>query len=237
VSAILELEDVVAGYGSGQVLHGVGLEVTEGGVTALLGANGAGKTTTLRAISGMVRRRGVIRLDGRPIIGLRPDQVARLGVAHVPQGRGTLPRLTAEENLMVGALRRRDRAEVATDLRAVYDLFPRLAERRGALGGSLSGGEQQMLAIGRALMSRPRLLLLDEPSLGLAPRLTAELYRAITALRGERGLSMLVVEQNAALALGLADRAVVLEAGRVALHGPAADLAGMDQVRRAYLGA
>jgi branched-chain amino acid transport system ATP-binding protein len=237
VSAILELQDVVAGYGSGQVLHGVGLEVTEGGVTALLGANGAGKTTTLRAISGMVRRRGVIRLDGRPLTGLRPDQVARLGVAHVPQGRGTLPRLTAEENLMVGALRRRDRAEVATDLRAVYDLFPRLAERRDALGGSLSGGEQQMLAIGRALMSRPRLLLLDEPSLGLAPRVTAELYRAITALRGERGLSMLVVEQNAALALGLADRAVVLEAGRVALHGSADELAGMDQVRRAYLGA
>jgi branched-chain amino acid transport system ATP-binding protein len=234
--SILELSGVVAGYRGSQVLHGVDLEVAEGGVTALLGANGSGKTTTLRAISGTVRRRGVIRFDGRDLIRLRPDQVARLGVAHVPQGRGTLARLTTADNLMVGALRRRDRARVAADLRRCYELFPRLAQRRAAVAGSLSGGEQQMLAIGRALMSRPRLLLLDEPSLGLAPRVTREVFRVIRELRAEWGLAMLLVEQSVAVALDTADTAVVLETGRVALRGPAAELAGMDEVRGAYLG-
>ncbi|HZN77527.1 MAG TPA: ABC transporter ATP-binding protein [Micromonosporaceae bacterium] len=232
---ILELGGVVAGYQRSQVLHGVDLEVTEGGVTALLGANGAGKTTTLRAISGMVWRRGTLRFDGRDISRMRPDQVARLGIAHVPQGRGTLARLSTAENLMVGALRRRD-SDVGTDLQNCYDLFPVLAHRRNAVAGSLSGGEQQMLAIGRAIMSRPRLLLLDEPSLGLAPRVVREMFRVLDDLRAERGLTMLLVEQSVVAALDLADRAVVLETGRVTLRGSAAEFAGMDEVRRAYLG-
>ena len=234
--SLLELSGVVAGYRGSQVLHAIDLSVADGGVTALLGANGAGKTTTLRAISGTVRRRGVIRFLGRDLTRLRPDQVARLGLAHVPQGRGTLTRLTTEDNLMVGALRRRDRGQVGADLRRCYDLFPRLAQRRAAVAGGLSGGEQQMLAIGRALMSRPRLLLLDEPSLGLAPRVTREVFAVIRELRAERGLAMLIVEQNVAVALEIADAAVVLEAGRVVLQGPAAELAGMDEVRTAYLG-
>jgi branched-chain amino acid transport system ATP-binding protein len=218
------------------VLHGVDLEVAEGGVTALLGANGAGKTTTLRAISGMVWRRGTIRFDGRDITRLRPDQVARLGIAHVPQGRGTLGRLSTAENLMVGALPRRDRSRVAADLKRCYDLFPQLAQRRDAVAASLSGGEQQMLAIGRALMSRPRLLLLDEPSLGLAPRVTQQVFRVLRELRAEHALTMLLVEQSVVVALDIADTAVVLETGRVALRGPAAELTEMDEVRSAYLG-
>jgi branched-chain amino acid transport system ATP-binding protein len=234
--SLLELAGVLAGYQRSQVLHGVDLEVAEGGVTALLGANGAGKTTTLRAISGMVWRRGTLRFDGRDLSRLRPDQVARLGIAHVPQGRGTLGRLSAAENLMVGAIRRRDRARVAADLRRCYDLFPRLAHRQAAVAGSLSGGEQQMLAIGRAIMSRPRLLLLDEPSLGLAPQVSQEMFRVLGELRTEWGLAMLLVEQSVVAALDLADTAVVLETGRVALRGSAAELAGMGEVRSAYLG-
>jgi branched-chain amino acid transport system ATP-binding protein len=233
---LLELAGVVAGYHRVQAVHGVDLEVDAGGVTALLGANGAGKTTTLRAISGMVWRRGIIRFDGRDISRLRPDQVARLGIAHVPQGRGTLTRLTTADNLMVGALRRRDRSGVLADLHSCYDLFPALAERRDAVAGSLSGGEQQMLAIGRAIMSRPRLMLLDEPSLGLAPRVTQQVLQALRELRAERGLAILLVEQSVGAALDLADTAVVLETGRVTLRGPAADLAGRDDVKRAYLG-
>jgi branched-chain amino acid transport system ATP-binding protein len=234
--SILELAGVFAGYQRSQVLHGVALDVAEGGVTALLGANGAGKTTTLRAISGMVWRRGTIRFDGRDISRLRPDQVARLGIAHVPQGRGTLGRLSTAENLMVGALRRRDRSRVSADLQRCYDLFPQLAQRHDAVAASLSGGEQQMLAIGRAIMSKPRLLLLDEPSLGLAPRVTQEVYRVLRELRAEHALSMLLVEQSVVVALDIADTAVVLETGHVALRGPAADLAEMDEVRSAYLG-
>jgi len=233
---ILELAGVVAGYQRSQVLHGVDLEVAAGGVTALLGANGAGKTTTLRAISGTVWRRGTIRFDGRDISRLRPDQVARIGIAHVPQGRGTLGRLSTVENLMVGALRRRDRSGVRADLQSCLDLFPELARRRDAVAGSLSGGEQQMLAIGRAIMSQPRFLLLDEPSLGLAPRVSQEVFRVLSNLRTERGLTMLLVEQSVAAALDLADTAVVLETGRVTLRGSAAELTGMDEVRRAYLG-
>jgi branched-chain amino acid transport system ATP-binding protein len=233
---MLELAGIVAGYQRSQVLHGVDLVVATGGVTALLGANGAGKTTTLRSISGLAWRRGTIRFDGRDISRLRPDQVARLGIAHVPQGRGTLGRLSTAENLMVGALRRRDRSGVRTDLQTCYDLFPALAARRDARAGSLSGGEQQMLAIGRAIMSRPRLLLLDEPSLGLAPRVAADVFRALMDLRKERGLAMLLVEQSVGAALEIADEAVVLETGRVTLRGSAAELAGMDEVRRAYLG-
>jgi branched-chain amino acid transport system ATP-binding protein len=233
---LLALRDVVAGYGSGEVLHGVDLEVEDGGVTALLGANGAGKTTTLRAVSGMIGRRGSIRFAGRDLVGLSTDRIARLGIAHVPQGRGTLARLSVRDNLRVGALRRRDGADVATDLRRVEELFPVLGERAGSDAGTLSGGEQQMLAVGRALMSRPRLLLLDEPSLGLAPLVTRRLFETLPVLREQWGVAMLVVEQNANLALQVSDRAVVLESGRVALAGPAAEVAGHDDVRRAYLG-
>jgi branched-chain amino acid transport system ATP-binding protein len=236
VPSLLEVAGLTAGYQRSQVLHGIDFKVAEGGVTALLGANGSGKTTTLRAISGTVWRRGTIRLDGRDLTRLRPDQVARLGIAHVPQGRGTLSRLSAADNLMVGALRQRDRAQVNTDLERCYDLFPRLAQRRAAVAGSLSGGEQQMLAIGRAIMSRPRLLLLDEPSLGLAPQVIQEVFRALAQLRVEWGLTMLLVEQSVIAALDLADFALVLETGRVALRGPATALAEMDQIRSAYLG-
>jgi branched-chain amino acid transport system ATP-binding protein len=223
--SVLQVAGLDAGYQRSQVLHGIDFDVAEGTVTALLGANGAGKTTTLRAVSGMVWRRGTIRFDGHDLSRLRPDQVARLGIAHVPQGRGTLSRLSAAENLMVGALRRRDRSRVNVDLDRCYDLFPRLAQRRRAVAGSLSGGEQQMLAIGRAIMSRPRLLLLDEPSLGLAAQ-----------LRAEWGLTMLLVEQSVIAALDLADDALVLETGRVVLRGPATELAAMDEIRSAYLG-
>jgi branched-chain amino acid transport system ATP-binding protein len=233
---VLALDGVVAGYGTGEVLHGIDVDVEDGGVTALLGANGAGKTTTLRAVSGMVRWGGSIRFAGRDLAGLSTDRIARLGIAHVPQGRGTLARLSVRDNLRVGALRRRDRAAVATDLRRLQELFPVLGERAGSDAGTLSGGEQQMLALGRALMSRPRLLLLDEPSLGLAPVATRQLFDALPALRADWGVAMLVVEQNANLALRVADRAVVLESGRVALAGPAAEIAGHDDVRRAYLG-
>jgi branched-chain amino acid transport system ATP-binding protein len=233
---LLEVAGLDAGYQRSQVLHGIEFQVAEGSVTALLGANGAGKTTTLRAVSGMVWRRGTVRFDGRDLSRLRPDQVARLGVAHVPQGRGTLSRLSTAENLMVGALRRRDRSRVTTDLERCYDLFPRLAQRRRAVAGSLSGGEQQMLAIGRAIMSRPRLLLLDEPSLGLAPQLIREVFRVLAQLRAEWGLTMLLVEQSVIAALSLADDALVLETGRVVLRGPATELAAMDEIRSAYLG-
>jgi branched-chain amino acid transport system ATP-binding protein len=233
---ILELHDLHANYGRAEVLHGVSLHVRRGGVTAVLGANGAGKTTTLRAISGMVPARGRIVLDGRDIRGTRPDRVARLGVAHVPQGRGTLDQLSVRENLLVGAYRRGDRAGVEEQIAECFELFPALAQRRGSTAGNLSGGEQQMLAISRALMSRPQLLLLDEPSLGLAPRTAEDVFATIGRLQRETGLSMLLVEQTAALALALADHAVVLETGRTVLAGPADELAGRDEVRRAYLG-
>jgi branched-chain amino acid transport system ATP-binding protein len=236
--SLLELRDVHAGYGrAGEVLHGIDLDVAPGGTTALLGANGAGKTTTLRAVTGMCRRSGGITFDGAPLGGLGTDRIARMGLAHVPQGRGTLTRLSAADNLLAGAVLRRDRRQVRADLDRCYALFPRLALRRGAAAGNLSGGEQQMLAIARALMTRPRLLLLDEPSLGLAPVVTREVFAAIGALRTEWALSVLVVEQNAALALELADTALVLESGRVVLTGPAAELAGRSDIRRAYLGA
>jgi len=234
--SLLEVAGLTAGYQRSQVLHGIDFEVAEGTVTALLGANGAGKTTTLRAISGTVWRRGTARLDGRDLSRLRPDQVARLGIAHVPQGRGTISRLSAAENLMVGALRRRDRSGVTADLERCYNLFPRLAQRGRAAAGSLSGGEQQMLAIGRAIMSRPRLLLLDEPSLGLAPQVTQEVFRVLAQLRVEWGLTMLLVEQSVLAALDLADNALVLETGRVVLRGASTALAAMDEIRSAYLG-
>ncbi len=232
---LLEVAELRAGYGPVQVLYGVDFTVNEGEVIVILGANGAGKTTTLRALSGMIQARGSIRFGGKSIIGTKPEHIARAGIAHVPQGRGTLADLTVEDNLRLGAYARHDR-EVAADIERWIGVFPRLADRRGQPAGSMSGGEQQMLAIARALMGRPKLVLLDEPSLGLAPIVTQELFHVLAGLNADGGLSMLVVEQNAALALGIAQRGYVLEAGSIAVTGAAADLAVNDDVRRAYLG-
>lgn len=234
--SLLELENITASYGHVRVLHGVSLHLEHGGATGILGANGAGKTTTLRAICGMVRTTGRIVFDGHDISGLRPDQVAKLGIAHVPEGRGTLPRLSVRENLMVGAYLRRDRRAIGTDLDYCFDLFPQLASRSRSTAAALSGGEQQMLAVGRAFMAKPRLLLLDEASLGLAPSTAQNVYQAIARLRAEAALSMVVVEQNATLAFTLVDDATVLETGRSVLSGPQAELMGQESIRRAYLG-
>jgi branched-chain amino acid transport system ATP-binding protein len=236
VTALLEVEDLRAGYGPVRALHGVDLTVEEGAVAAILGPNGAGKTTTLRALTGMVRTSGRITFDGRSLAGLSTPRIVRLGVAHVPEGRGTFPALTVDENLRLGAWTRRDAAAVRSDLDESYGMFPRLAERRGQAAGSLSGGEQQMLAIARALLLRPRLLLLDEPSLGLAPMVTRALFEVLGRVKRERRTTMLLVEQNANLALELADQAYVLEAGRTVLAGPAEQVSADDNVRRSYLG-
>jgi branched-chain amino acid transport system ATP-binding protein len=233
---LLELEDVTAFYGPVQVLEGVSLSVPDNGAVGILGANGAGKTTTLRAISGTVRAGGRIVFDGRDIRGMRPDQVAALGIAHVPEGRGTLGDLTVRENLRVGAYLRKDGKSVASDIDYCLDLFPNLADRIKSNASALSGGEQQMLAVGRAIMSKPRLLLLDEASLGLAPSTAKNVYDAIRRLRLESGIAMVVVEQNANLAFNLVDSATVLETGRNVLTGTSAELRGMDEIRRAYLG-
>lgn len=234
---ILTLDEVHASYpGAGRVLHGVSFTVAAGGVTALLGSNGAGKTTTLRTISGITHRRGSIRFEDRDITRLRTDKIARLGVAHVPQGRGTLPGLTVRENLEAGAIMRKDRAAVRDDMKRYLDVFPRLAERRGQRANTLSGGEQQMLAIARALMGAPHLLLLDEPSLGLAPKVTQDVFRTIATLKEQTQISMLIVEQNSALALQLADHVVLLENGRIAASGSPDELMASDAIRRAYLG-
>jgi branched-chain amino acid transport system ATP-binding protein len=233
---LLELVDVTASYGPVQVLEGVSLNVPDGGAVGILGANGAGKTTTLRAISGVVRTTGRIVFDGEDIRGLRPDQVAARGIAHVPEGRGTLPNLTVRENLMVGAYLRKDRRALAGDIDYLIDLFPNLKERISSNASALSGGEQQMLAVGRAFMAKPRLLVLDEPSLGLAPSTAKNVYDAVRRLRVESGIAMLVVEQNANLAFSIVDTATVLETGRSVLTGTSAELKGRDEIRRAYLG-
>jgi branched-chain amino acid transport system ATP-binding protein len=233
VTALLELDGVEARYGPVRALHGVSLAVDEGEVVALLGANGAGKTTTLRAVSGTVRRGGTVVFAGRPLPA-SPERVARAGVAHVPEGRGTFNELTVRENLRLGAYVRRGSAEA--EERRVREFFPWLEERGGQQAGTLSGGEQQMLAFARALMQRPRLLLLDEPSLGLAPRVVRELFRVLRRANEEDGVAVLVVEQNAAAALGAAARAYVLEAGRVAVSGTSAALRADEAVRRSYLG-
>lgn len=233
---LLELTDVTAFYGPVQVLESVSLSVPEAGAVGILGANGAGKTTTLRAISGAVRTGGSIRFDGKDIRGMRPDQVAGIGIAHVPEGRGTLGDLTVRENLRVGAYTRKDRKGIAADIDYCLDLFPQLEERIRSNASALSGGEQQMLAVARAFMARPRLLLLDEASLGLAPSTAKNVFASIQRLRVESGISMVVVEQNANLAFTLVDSATVLETGRSVLTGPTAELKGMDAIRRAYLG-
>ncbi|WP_396656532.1 ABC transporter ATP-binding protein [Microbacterium sp.] len=233
---LLELEDVTASYGNVQVLDGVSLSVPENGAVGILGANGAGKTTTLRAISGTVRTTGRITFEGRDIRGLRPEQVAKLGIAHVPEGRGTLGQLTVRENLRVGAYLRKDRKAIAADLDYLLELFPQLRQRISSSASALSGGEQQMLAVGRAVMAKPRLLLLDEASLGLAPSTAKAVYEAVQRLRKDSGIAMLVVEQNANLAFTVVDSATVLETGRNVLTGSSAELKGMDEIRRAYLG-
>lgn len=234
---LLELVDVTASYGRVQVLEGVSLSVPDGGAVGILGANGAGKTTTLRAISGVVRTGGTIRFRDEDIRGLRPEQVAALGIAHVPEGRGTLGNLTVRENLMVGAYLRKDKKKVAQDVDYLIELFPNLKARIGQPASALSGGEQQMLAVSRAFMAAPTLLILDEPSLGLAPSTARSVYDAIARLRAESGISMLVVEQNATLAFSVVDEAVVLETGRSVLSGTTEELRGDDAIRKAYLGA
>jgi branched-chain amino acid transport system ATP-binding protein len=234
--ALLEARGLTAQYGWTRVLHGLDFDVQEGGITTILGANGAGKTTTLRAVCGMVRTAGEIRFDGRRINGHATEDVVRLGIAHAPEGRGTFVNLTVEENLRLGAYVRGAGAGVAKDLERVYGYFPVLAQRRRQLGGTLSGGEQQMLAVARALMLRPRLLLLDEPSLGLAPLVVREIFRIVRTINRDERVSVLLVEQNAAVALGLADRAYLMETGRVVMSGPADELRRNDAIRRAYLG-
>jgi len=234
--ALLEATGLHAQYGWTKVLHGIDFAVQEGGITTILGANGAGKTTTLRSVCGMVRTTGEIRFAGQRINGRATEDLVRLGIGHAPEGRGTFVNLTVEENLRLGAYARGKGGSVAQDLERVYGYFPVLAERKKQPGGTLSGGEQQMLAVARALMLRPRLLLLDEPSLGLAPLVVREILRIVRTINREERVSVLLVEQNAAVALGLADHAYLMETGRVVMSGPAAQLRQNDAIRRAYLG-
>jgi branched-chain amino acid transport system ATP-binding protein len=234
--AFLEAAGLHAAYGLTRVLHGISFSMEQGTITTLLGANGAGKTTTLRAICGMVRTEGELRFDGRRIDGRATEDIVRLGIAHVPDGRGTFGYLTTEENLRLGAYTRKDRDAVEADLERMYGLFPRLKERRSQQAGTLSGGEQQMLAVSRALMLRPKLMLLDEPSFGLAPLIVKELFGILRTVNEKERVSMLVVEQNAAMALDLADHAYLIETGRVVLSGSSDDIKKDDAVRRSYLG-
>ncbi len=232
---MLEVAGLHAGYGDVEVLHGLDFTVGLGGITALLGANGAGKTTTLRALCGMVRAIGRVQLGGADIAGLATEDIARRGVAHVPDGRGTLMELTVEENLRLGAYTRR-RGEAASDMQRVFGYFPRLRQRLRQQAGTLSGGEQQMLAIGRALLLHPKLLLLDEPSFGLAPLVVREIFGIMRRISADDGVSILLVEQNAGLALDIADTAFLLETGRIVMAGPAAELREDAAIRRSYLG-
>jgi len=233
---MLEVRGLCAFYGANQALQGLDFTLPEGGIVTLLGANGAGKTTTLRALCGMVRLSGDIRFDGISLAGRATEDIVRLGVAHVPEARGTFVRMTVDENLQLGVMTRRDRAGIASDIDEVYAHFPRLKERRRQQAGTLSGGEQQMLAVARALMLQPRLMLLDEPSFGLAPLIVEELFEILHRLNRELGVGMLIVEQNAALALDLAEHAYLLETGRIVLAGPASEIGKDEAVRRSYLG-
>ena len=234
--ALLEAKGLHAAYGLTRVLHGMDFAMEEGSITTLLGANGAGKTTTLRALCSMVKTQGEIRFDGQRIDGRATEDIVRLGIAHVPDGRGTFTMLTTEENLRLGAYTRKDHDAVEADLDRVYGYFPRLKERRAQQAGTLSGGEQQMLAVSRALMLRPKLMLLDEPSFGLAPLIVRELFGILKAVNEKEHVSMLVVEQNAAMALDLADHAYLIETGRIVISGAAEDVRKDDAVRRSYLG-
>ena len=232
---LLKAESLTASYGQIEVLHGISFEVFANAIAVILGANGAGKTTTIRALSGMVETTGIITFKREDISQLESDAIVRKGVAHVPQGRGTFPELTVEDNLRVGAFIRSDN-EVQNDIQNCYDTYPVLFERRTQTAGSLSGGEQQMLAVSRALMSRPQLLLLDEPSLGLAPQIVEALFERFLIMNKDHGTTMLIVEQNAQLALGMADRGYVLEAGEIVLEGSAESLINDEAIIRAYLG-
>ncbi len=233
---LLTVRALNAFYGETQVLHGLDFEVAEGGITALLGANGAGKTSTLRALSGMIRATGEIVFSGLSICGRVTEEIARLGIAHVPEGRGTFSRMTVDENLQLGAMTRSDRAGISADMERLYGFFPKLGQRRSQQAGTLSGGEQQMLAIARALMLRPRLMLLDEPSFGLAPMIVAEVFAILRKLNDDDGMSILLVEQNATAAIELADQAYLLETGNLVMGGAARDIGRDENVRRAYLG-
>jgi len=234
--ALLEAAALHASYGQTRVLHGIDFSMEEGTITTLLGANGAGKTTTLRALCGMVRTEGAISFGGERIERRATEDIVRLGIAHVPDGRGTFVNLSTEENLRLGAYTRKDRDAVEADLERMYGYFPRLKERRAQQAGTLSGGEQQMLAVSRALMLRPKLMLLDEPSFGLAPLIVKELFAILRTVNEKERVSMLVVEQNAAMALDLADHAYLIETGRVVLSGSATEIKSNDAVRRSYLG-
>lgn len=236
MSTLLSVRGLEAFYGPLKVLHGLDFDIAEGTVTALLGANGAGKTTALRAICGMIRRRGTIEFDGKSIGKLKTEDIVRLGIAHVPEGRGTFTSMTVEENLQLGAMTRKANAGVSDDMERVYHFFPRLHERAKQQAGTLSGGEQQMLAVGRALMLRPRLMLLDEPSFGLAPLIVQEVFGILADIRDNMRVSMLLVEQNAALALELANQAYLIETGSIAISGPAATIRDDEIIRNSYLG-
>jgi branched-chain amino acid transport system ATP-binding protein len=233
---LLDVANLDVHYGAIHALRGVSFSVAEGQIVTLIGANGAGKTTTLRSLSGMCHTRGEIRFDGKTIGGRATEDIVRLGIAHVPQGRGTFSRQTVEENLQIGAMTRSGRAAIAADIDRVYGYFPRLKERRTQQAGTLSGGEQQMLAVGRAMMLRPRLMLLDEPSFGLAPLIVEELFGILRTLNKQEKVSMLLVEQNASLALDLADHAYLIETGRLVMEGPAQQLRDDENIRKAYLG-
>jgi len=234
--ALLDVKNLEAAYGPTKVLHGISFALEEGGITTILGANGAGKTTTLRAVCNMVATRGEVTLAGARIDGLSTEDIVRRGVAHVPDGRGTFLQLSVEENLRLGGYVRRDKAAMLVDIERMYGLFPRLGERRWQQAGTLSGGEQQMLAVSRALMLRPKLLLLDEPSFGLAPLIVREIFRTMRQINKDEKVSMLLVEQNASLALDLADHAYLLETGRIVMSGTAEQIKNDDTVRRSYLG-
>jgi len=236
MSALLELDEVHAGYGQTAVLHGVSLAVSEGAVVSLLGANGAGKTTTLRSITGGVRWSGDIRFDGRSLRRMSTEEIVRRGIAHVPEGRGICTELTVDENLRLGSHLRQDKAEVIRDYERIFEYFPVLKQRRRLSASTLSGGEQQMLALARALLMRPRLMLLDEPSLGLAPLVVRSIFGIIRTINETSGVAVLLVEQNARIALELSTTAYVLEVGRMALHGASDELQGNESVRRSYLG-
>src|SRR5690606_26259039 len=236
MTTLLTVNDLRAYYGQVQALHGVAFALDEGSVTTLLGANGAGKTTTLRAICGMVRTNGAIEFDGKPILAKPTESIVKLGIAHVPQGRGTFTTMTVAENLQLGAISRSDKAAIVEDIERMYDHFPVLRQRSQQQAGTLSGGEQQMLAVARALMLRPRLMLLDEPSFGLAPLVVQELFEILGTINREDKVTILVVEQNAQLALELAETAYVIETGRIVMTGRATEIASDDSVRRSYLG-